>query len=118
VHIHSGLTQSGEVETYFPKIHFNLGVSKMTKFIGTPNLTVIDYGRNNKVVGRFDADGIMEVTDELYCVLMKKKYRVVEEVIKSDVIEKPQKRVCKKCGKEFDGQGALLTHYRTEHKGD
>jgi hypothetical protein len=93
------------------------------KFIGTPNLTVIDYGRNNKVVGRFDADGIMDVTDELYCVLMKKKYKVYGETehIADDnkTIEKtPQKRVCKKCGKEFDGQGALLTHYRTEHKGD
>ncbi len=77
------------------------------KFKGNPFLTVID-SKTNKAIGIFDADGFLEVTNPKLIERMKRRYKAVEE-------KKEEKRVCRICGAECDGQGALMRHHKEAH---
>jgi len=77
------------------------------KFKGEPGSVIID-GKTHKAIGRFDKNGIFEITIPEYIDRMKLHFPVVEET-------EEKKRTCKTCGKEFDTQGELLKHYKDEH---
>ena len=73
------------------------------KFLGQPNLVLINR-KTNKVIGKFDENGIIDITDEKLIPRMS-RYKKAENV-------------CNKCGMAFDSKGKLLNHYRKEHKDD
>jgi hypothetical protein len=98
------------------------------KFKGTPNLVIKD-SRTDKKVGRFDENGIMEVTDPYMIERAKSKYPIVGEPAPKETApdkkdEQPEKatpekvaavRTCKTCGAKFTSQGDILKHYKDKH---
>jgi len=79
------------------------------KYIGKPNLSVIDY-YNNKLVFKFDKKGEFITEDKKLIKWMKenKNFIKCENNAKGEFI-------CKHCGKDFTNKGLLLVHYRKEH---
>ena len=98
------------------------------KFKGTPGLMLRDYSRK-ATVGRFDENGIMEVTDGYYIKKMIKRYEAIDDAETKQAegqaaeAEAPPaeiKYACKKCTAEgktvgFSNMGELMAHYRKEH---
>jgi ribosome biogenesis GTPase A len=81
------------------------------RYIGEPNLTVIDY-ENNKKVFQFDDNGEFITDNEKLIKWMKENKGFIK--YENNAIES-DKPMCKKCGLEFENKGLLLAHYR-EHK--
>jgi len=99
------------------------------RFKGRPFEKLIS-GRTNKQFGMFDRNGEYltndtEIAERIVAVgrydYVKKEdpFEVKEEVEEEEVLEEVKevtnKRTCKKCGEEFENQGLLLQHYKTEH---
>lgn len=95
-------------------------------FLGQPHLTVTTRIRKNGhyknvFIGTFDENGLMEVSNPDHIIKMRLKYEAIEEKPNDEnpICENldcvQNRRICKKCGMEFDGQGALMSHMRKEH---
>lgn len=75
----------GEVLTYRPRQH--------------------DRIKKVRHIGKFDENGLLEVTEPVFIKRMLEKGFKAEE----------KKIVCKKCGAEFDNKGLFMAHCRAEH---
>lgn len=77
------------------------------KYIGIKNCSVVDYW-NNKLIFKFDKNGLFETTDDKIIKFMKKQKPNIK-------CEELKQYNCKKCDFTSDNMGLLLAHYRKIH---